>query len=156
MTFLVVRVRSDINVRHDIKKTMHSLNLTKVNHAVLVPNRPEIVGMLSKAKDYVTWGEPNTETIESLIRERGKMIGDVPVTDELVKQASSFKGIKALADALVSGDAEIKSVQNMKRVFRLHPPRGSKGWGGIKRSYVTGGALGNRGDAINALIERML
>ena len=64
--------------------------------------------------------------------------------------------IKALADALVSGDAEIKSVQNMKRVFRLHPPRGSKGWGGIKRSYVTGGALGNRGDAINALIERML
>ena len=44
----------------------------------------------------------------------------------------------------------------MKRVFRLHPPRGSKGWGGIKRSHVNGGALGPRGDAIGALIERMV
>ena len=156
MTFLVVRVRSDINVRHDIKKTMHSLNLTKVNHAVLVPNRPEILGMLSKAKDYITWGEPNKETVESLIRERGKMVGDVQITDELVKNSSEFKGIKALADALVSGEAEVKSVENMKRVFRLHPPRGSKGWGGIKRSFVSGGALGNRGEAINSLVERML
>ncbi|RAH16697.1 MAG: 50S ribosomal protein L30 [Methanobacteriota archaeon] len=156
MTFLVVRVRSDINVRHDIKKTMHSLNLTKVNHAVLVPNRPEIIGMLKKAKDYITWGEPSKDTIESLIRERGKMVGDIPITDDLVKEYSNFKGIKALADALVSGEAEIKSVENMKRVFRLHPPRGTKGWGGIKRTFVTGGALGNRGTEINSLVERML
>ncbi len=156
MSFIVVRVRSDINVRHDIKKTMHSLNLTKVNHAVLVPNRPEILGMLTKAKDYVTWGEPSKEVVESLIRERGKMVGDVPITDELIKEVSEYKGIKALADALVSGKTEIKSVSNMKRVFRLHPPRGSKGWGGIKRPFSTGGALGNRGEAINSLIERML
>ena len=156
MTFLVVRVRSDINVRHDIKKTMHSLNLTKVNHAVLVPNRPEILGMLTKAKDYITWGEPSKETIESLIRERGKLIGHVPITDDLIKESTDFKGIGSLADALLSGGAEVKAVPNMKRVFRLHPPRGSKGWGGIKRSFVTGGALGNRGEAINSLVERML
>ena len=156
MSYLVVRVRSDINVRHDIKKTMHSLNLTKVNHAVLVPKRPEILGMLTKAKDYITWGEPSTETVESLIRERGKMVGDVSITDELVKESSEFKGIKALANAIVSGDTDIKSVSNMIRVFRLHPPRGSKGWGGIKRSFVIGGALGNRGDSINSLVERML
>ena len=80
MTFLVVRVRSDINVRHDIKKTMHSLNLTKVNHAVLVPNRPEILGMLAKAKDYITWGEPSKETIESLIREIIKIFDSFSLT----------------------------------------------------------------------------
>ena len=156
MSYLVVRVRSDINVRHDIKKTMHSLNLTKVNHAVLVPKRPEVLGMLTKAKDYITWGEPSSEMVESLIRERGKMVGDVSITDELVKETSEYKGIKALADAIVKGDAEVKSISNMKRVFRLHPPRGSKGWGGIKRSFVIGGALGDRGDAINSLVERML
>jgi large subunit ribosomal protein L30 len=38
----------------------------------------------------------------------------------------------------------------------LHPPRGAKGWGGIKRSYVVGGALGSRGDDIKALVERMI
>jgi len=44
----------------------------------------------------------------------------------------------------------------LKRVFRLHPPRGPKGWGGLKRTYVIGGALGPRGEDIGALVERMI
>ena len=47
-------------------------------------------------------------------------------------------------------------MSNLKRVFRLHPPRGTKGWGGIKRSFVVGGALGPRGSEIENLVERML
>ena len=53
-------------------------------------------------------------------------------------------------------ETTVKAVPDLKRVFRLHPPRGPKGWGGIKRSYVVGGALGSRGDAIGALVERMI
>ena len=112
--------------------------------------------MLTKAKDYITWGEPSKDTIESLIRERGKMVGDVSITDDLIKDSTDYKSIEAFADALFNGGAEVKSVPNMKRVFRLHPPRGSKGWGGIKRSFVMGGALGIRGEAIDSLVERML
>jgi len=56
----------------------------------------------------------------------------------------------------VANDATVKDVAGLKRVFRLHPPRGSKGWGGIKRSFVVGGALGPRGDAIKPLVERMI
>ena len=60
------------------------------------------------------------------------------------------------AKAIVAGDAQVKDIPGLKRVFRLHPPRGTKGWGGIKRSFVVGGALGARGDAIGELVERMI
>ena len=50
----------------------------------------------------------------------------------------------------------MKSVEGLKPVLRLHPPRGSKGWGGIKRPYTTGGALGFRGSEIGELVSRMV
>ena len=37
MTYLVIRVRSDRGVTKKIRDTMTMLNLTRVNHAVLVP-----------------------------------------------------------------------------------------------------------------------
>ncbi len=40
--------------------------------------------------------------------------------------------------------------------FRLHPPRKGFGRKGIKASFVTGGALGDRKEKINDLITRMV
>ena len=37
MAWLVIRVRSDRGVERSIRETMSYLNLTKVNHAVIVP-----------------------------------------------------------------------------------------------------------------------
>ena len=54
MTFLVIRVRSDRGVKPKIRATMSMLNLTRVNHAVLIPDTPAYAGMLQKAKDYIT------------------------------------------------------------------------------------------------------
>ena len=156
MTFLVIRVRSDRGVRPKIRDTMSMLNLTKVNHAVLVPKTPAYEGMLQKAKDYVTWGEVDADTITTLINERGRMSGDKQVTDAEVKSCSDHSTIKALSKAIASGDATTKDVEGMKPVFRLHPPRGPKGWGGIKRSFTVGGALGFRGEAITDLVGRMM
>tara|TARA_B100000131_G_scaffold69749_1_gene66021 strand:- start:73 stop:543 length:471 start_codon:yes stop_codon:yes gene_type:complete len=155
MTFLVIRVRSDRGVTKKIRDTMAMLNLTRVNHAVLIPQTASYEGMLQKVKDYVTWGEVGVETISNLIKERGKMVGDNPVTDAEVKSSSSHSSIDALSKAIASGEATTKDVEGMKPVFRLHPPRGPKGWGGIKRAYSIGGALGFRGDAIVPLAERM-
>ena len=78
------------------------------------------------------------------------------MTDSLVKDNTDYKNIGEFAKAIVSNDATVKHVPGLKRVFRLHPPRGPKGWGGIKRSFVVGGALGSRGDKIGALVERMI
>ncbi len=156
MTFLVIRVRSDRGVKPKIRDTMSMLNLTRVNHAVLIPDTPAYVGMLHKAKDYVTWGEVDADTVSSLISERGRMIGDKPVTNAIIKSSSEFSTIGALSKAIASGDARTSDVEGMKPVFRLHPPRGTKGWGGIKRSFVVGGALGFRGEAITDLVGRMI
>tara|TARA_B100000676_G_C17954115_1_gene773750 strand:- start:417 stop:887 length:471 start_codon:yes stop_codon:yes gene_type:complete len=155
MTYLVIRVRSDRGVTKKIRDTMGMLNLTRVNHAVLVPKTPPYEGMLHKAKDYVTWGEVDAKTISSLIKERGRMVGDKPVTDTEVKSNSAHSSIDSLSKSIASGDATTKEVDGMKPVFRLHPPRGSKGWGGIKRPYSVGGALGFRVDGIGKLAERM-
>jgi len=156
MTFLVIRVRSDRGVKPKIRDTMSMLNLTKVNHAVLVPDTPAYVGMLKKAKDYVTWGEADADTISELISQRGRMIGDKPITNAVIKSGSEFSTINALSKAIASGDARTSDVEGMKPVFRLHPPRGAKGWGGIKRSFSVGGALGFRGEAIADLVGRMI
>lgn len=156
MSWVVVRVRSDVGVERSIKETMHMLNLTKVNHAVIIPENDQYRGMLQKAKDYITWGAADKELVENMLRERGRMVGDKPLTDEIVKAESEYGSISELADAITANDATVKDVAGLKRVFRLHPPRGPKGWGGIKRSFVVGGALGPRGEAIKPLVERMI
>ena len=156
MSWIVVRARSDVTVERSIRETMGMLNLTRVNHAVIIPENPQYNGMLQKAKDFITWGNADAELVEIMISERGRLVGDKPVTDADVKSATDYKSIKDFAKAIASGDATVKDMAEMKRVFRLHPPRGPKGWGGLKRSYVVGGALGPRGEEITALVERMI
>jgi large subunit ribosomal protein L30 len=84
------------------------------------------------------------------------MVGDKPVDDVIIKASSNYKIVAAFAKAMAAGDATMKDVDGLKPIFRLHPPRGSKGWGGIKRAYTVGGALGFRGEAISDLAGRML
>jgi large subunit ribosomal protein L30 len=156
MTWIVVRSRSNVKVEHSIRETMDYLNLTRVNHAVIIPENAQYKGMLQKAKDYITWGNADVGLVEKMITERGRLMGDKPITDEYVNENTDFASIKEFAAAIVAGDATVKDLPEMKRVFRLHPPVGPKGWGGLKRSFVVGGALGARGDEISALVERMI
>ena len=156
MSFIVVRARSNVGVERSIRETMDYLNLTKVNHAVIIPENDQYIGMLRKAKDYITWGEADADTIATLISERGRLVGDKPVTDASVKTGSDYSTIKAVSKAIASGEAGTGDIDGMKPVFRLHPPRGPKGWGGIKRSFTVGGALGFRGEAITELAGRMM
>ena len=156
MTFLVIRARSDRGVTKKIRDTMLMLNLTRVNHATLIPDTVTYSGMLQKSKDYITWGEVDAETIENLLKERGRMVGDKPVDDATIKAASNYNTVAAFAKAMAAGKATMKDVDGLKPIFRLHPPRGSKGWGGIKRAFTIGGALGCRGEAISDLAGRML
>ncbi|MCD6237101.1 MAG: 50S ribosomal protein L30 [Thermoplasmata archaeon] len=155
MLYSVVRVRGSINVKPDIKKTLQMLRLTRVNHCVLIDGKNESYrGMLNKAKDYITWGEIDKETLIDLIKTRGRLMGDKPVTEEYIKSATSYNSIEKLADALVEGKIRYSELPNVKPLFKLNPPKG--GYEGIKRAYKVGGALGYRGKEINNLIRRML
>ncbi|AEH23868.1 50S ribosomal protein L30 [Pyrococcus yayanosii] len=150
----VIRIRGRVNVRRPIRDTLAMLRLHRVNHCVIVDDTPSYLGMLQKAKDYITWGEINKETLAKLIRKRGKLIGNKPVTDEYVQEKLGMT-IEEFAEKVIRGEMSLKDLPNLKPVFRLHPPRGGFR-GSKKRSFKEGGALGYRGEKINDLIERML
>jgi len=152
--FAVIRVRGQADVNVDIRKTMELMNLTRVNHCVLVSDTDVMKGMLNKAKDYITWGEINAETLTKMISVRGRLSGDLPINDEYVKANTEFATVAEMAAAIISSGYRMKDAEGAKSVFRLHPPQ--KGYEGIKRSFRNGGALGYRGDAINELIARMV
>ncbi len=151
--FAVIRVRGRTGVRRDIRDTLNMLRLTRVNHCVLVPNTPAYMGMLKKVKDYVTWGEIDQETLVKLIRYKGRLYGDKPITDEYIRETLGYESIEELAKALLENKLLYKDIPNVKPVFRLHPPL--KGWEKTKRHFTEGGALGYRGEKINELINRM-
>lgn len=154
MAYAVIKVRGTTKIRKDIEDTMKMLNLTRVNHCVVVPETPSVKGMLEKAKDYITWGEINETTLARLIKFRGRLEGDLPIDDNYIKENTEFTSIISLAKGIVNDQFKYKDLKKVKPLFRLSPPR--KGYEGIKRSFQNGGALGYRGEKINELIERML
>ena len=152
--YAVVRVRSSINMKPNISKTLELLNLTRVNHCVLLEDSKIVRGMLRVAKDYITWGEIDKSMAVKLIKSRGKLVGDKDVTEEYIKSATSFSNFDKLTDALIKNNLKYKDIPDIKPIFRLNPPR--KGYEGIKRSFINKGALGYRGKEINKLIDRMV
>ena len=154
MTYAAIRVRGIINIKPDIKKTLELLNLTRANHCVILTEDKSTKGMLQVAKDYITWGELNKETLTKLIKERGKLEGDKELTDSHLKNTTSYTTIDKLSDAIINNKFKYKEIPNIKQIFRLSPPK--KGYEGVKRSFVNKGALGYRGKEINKLIDRMI
>ena len=150
--FFVIRVRGSTGVIADIKDTLDLLNLTRISHAVLVEENPSMKGMLQKAKDYLTWGEIEVETLTEIIEKRGKLVGGDKVTEEYLKENTDFSSFEELANALINAEIKAKDI-NMKPVFRLHPPR--KGYESIRLTYNEGGTLGYRGEEIIDLAKRM-
>ncbi|ABE51046.1 50S ribosomal protein L30 [Methanococcoides burtonii] len=151
--FAVVRVRGPVNVSGKIEDTLGMLRLHKVNHCVFLQDTPNNKGMIQKSKDYIAYGTVDVESLTEVLSKRGRLEGDARLTDEYVKENSEFASIASFAEALVNDDAKITDVPLLKPVFRLHPPR--KGHAGIKRTAQQGGVLGNHGDDIKALLNKM-
>ena len=150
--FLVIRVRGTTGVNFDIADTLKMLRLHRINHAVLVEDNPSYKGMLQKAKDYITWGEIDSETLTEIISKRGEIVGGERITNEYVSDNSNYSSIEELADALINSKVKADDI-NMKPIFRLHPPR--KGYEGIRLSINEGGSLGYRGKLIKDLAVKM-
>ncbi len=154
MTYAAIRVRGVINIKPDIKKTLQLLNLSRVNHCVLLEENPSIKGMLQVAKDYITWGEVDKDLLEKLVISRGKLEGDKAFTEKHLKSATSYKSIDKLTQAIIENKFRYRDIPNIKPIFRLTPPK--KGYKSVKKSFSNKGALGYRGKDINKLIERMI
>jgi large subunit ribosomal protein L30 len=151
--FAIIRLRGSVNTKPDIKETLGLLRLNQINHCVVVPETPNYRGMIQKVKDYVAFGPINGSTLALLLENRGRLFGGEKLTDEYVAKNSSYKTIAEFAAAIVDGNAKISDMPGLNPVFRLHPPR--KGHAGLKRTFQQGGALGNYGEDISKLVEKM-
>ena len=154
MVYAVIRVRGTVNVHPDIKRTLELLQLTRVNHCVLLEENDVYKGMLQIIKDYATWGEVDKETLGKLIDSRGRLSGEKQITEEYLKSATSYNTLEKLSQAIIDNEFRYKELPEIKPVFRLNPPK--KGYTGIKRSFSNKGTLGYRGKEINTLLVRMI
>ena len=136
-----IRVRGLTQIRTKVEDTLKMLRLYKKNYCCVLPNNPVYVGMLKKTKDYITWGEIDDETFNTLVEKRG---------EEFNGRETDLKGKIKYNDYITINNKKIK------KYFRLNAPRKGFGRKGIKRSFQQGGALGYRGAAINELIKRMV
>jgi len=152
---LAIRVRGQVRVRPQIEDTLDKLLLGRLHQARIIKATPSVQGMIDKAKDYITWGEPTEDLIVKLLTKRGRLPRNKRLTDAYVKKNSNLSSIKALAKAIASGNATMADVEGLKPVFRLTPP--TKGFKGKKNLGVgMGGITGYRGEGINDLTLRML
>jgi large subunit ribosomal protein L30 len=151
--FLVIRIRGGIDVSRIIEDTMMMLRVDKNNYATFLTNTSSYIGMLSKAKDYITWGEPTLETIREVLKKRGMLVGDKKITDENLAECG-YLNIDKLAESIKTGEVDFNQLNGIKPFFRMHPPK--KGFKRtVKRAYTDNGELGYRGEAINELALRM-
>lgn len=151
--FAVVRIRGTVGVRREIRDTLKMLRLNAVNNCVILPETPEYKGMIEKAKDYITWGEIEKETLVEMLKKRLRLKGNKRVDENILKKVTGFDSFENFADALLEGKVKIKDFKELQPLFRLTPP--SKGFKSIKEHYPKGD-LGYRGKEINELIERMI
>jgi len=155
--YFAVRIRGSPGMNRKVLDTLKMLRMHKVNHGILIWGVKSYLGMLNKCKDFIAYGEIDETTLVRLLRVRGKIEGNKPLTDEHIKNLTKYKDIKDLARALFKGEIQYKEkdLYKIKPVFRLHPPR--KGHRGtVKKHYGEGGTLGYVKEYINVIVHKMM
>lgn len=135
----VVRIRGITGIKKDIKDTLKMLCLYHNNYCVVLNSN--MLGMIRKVKDYVTWGEIDDETYRLLVEKRGEEFKG-RITDS--KKKINYKKFIVINN------------KKYKKYFRLSPPRGGFERKGIKTPFTKSGALGYRKEKINDLIKKMV
>lgn len=141
----IIRILGLVGVNKHVEATLERLRLKRRYACVIVPETPEINGMLEKTRAKIAYGRIDKETLKLLILKRGKLPGNKPVDTKKISESA--------VEEIFSGKKKLKDF-GMKPFFRLHPPVG-----GFKKStkqFYPKGMLGNHGEKINELIRRML
>jgi large subunit ribosomal protein L30 len=153
---LAIRLKGSFGTPWPIERALETLRLKRKFNAVLLDDTPATIGMLRKAKDYVTWGKAKKTDIVVLLRERGEFLEGASVTDETIRQKYGESSVQELASALTEGRINLPTLwqKGLKPVFRLHPPSGGFE-GSIKRAHGSRGELGKRDSALSGLLAHM-
>lgn len=134
----IVRLKGQQGIKNDMKDVLNMLKLTRPNHCVLLKDTPENRATISKINNFIAWGVINDAVLKKLVAKRGEFNADAKDVEVVLKK---------LKDGTKPEDIGLNGV------FRLHPPSG--GHKNVKHIYPYG-SLGNWGDEINSLLNRMI
>lgn len=137
----VIRISGRVGLKGEIKDTFNMLRLYRKNYCVILPATPDILGMINRVKDYITWGEIDDTTYKLLIQKRGQ---EFKGRETDTKRKIKYKTFITIGE------------KKYKPFFRLNPPRGGFERKGTKLPFHLGGALGYRAGKIADLIKRMI
>ncbi|MBS3072712.1 uL30 family ribosomal protein [Candidatus Pacearchaeota archaeon] len=134
----VIRISGMVNINQNIEETLYRLRLRRKYSCVIVNESKEIMGMLKKVRNFVSYEKINENTLKELIKKRGNQENKKEKID-VEKIIKYFQDNKTLEGS------------GIKPFFRLHPPRG-----GINtKNHFPKGVLGENKE-IDKLILRML
>ncbi len=86
----VILIRSAIGHKIGVKDTLKMFHLNRKNNCAILEDKKEIMGMVKKIKDLITWGEVSEEILKELEKKKkGKTIGLHPP-----RKGYGRKGIK--------------------------------------------------------------
>jgi len=159
--FFVIRILGTYGVAPKVRKILQLLRLLQINNGTFLRVNKATVNMLVRVSPYITWGAPSVKTVTDLIYKRGtaRIKGQrIPITNNIMinKRLGAFdiKCIEDVVHQIVTCGKHFKRVNTWLGVFKLNTPTG--GWTAKKINYVEGGDSGFRGDAINALLAKMI
>ena len=89
-----LRIRGDVDVAHNISRTLNDLKLKKRNQIVVFEENDAVLGMMNKAKDFITYGEVSEDTLEALAERAGKDELESGDTVNLHPPTGGFKATK--------------------------------------------------------------
>ena len=151
----VIRIHGKTGLKKGIKDTFSMMRLYKKNNCIIIPNSPDMVGMINKVKEYVTWGEINEETIKILLSKRAKLARKKSLTEKYLNEKLKLS-LDEFTKKILAFELSLRDLPGLKLFFKLSPPKGGFERGGVKKQFASGGVLGYRKDKINELLKKMI
>ncbi|KAM0451632.1 hypothetical protein ACHAPV_009871 [Trichoderma viride] len=157
----VVRIKGINKMPPKPRKVLQLLRLLQINNGVFLKVTKAITEMLKIVEPWIAYGYPNLKSVKELVYKRGYGKVEkqrVALTDNSIIEASLGKyGIICTEDLIheiFTVGPNFKQASNFLWPFKLSNPTG--GFRPRKfKHFIEGGDLGNREEAINALIRQM-
>ena len=157
----VVRIKGINKIDPKKRKTLQLLRLLQINNGVFIRLTKATIEMLKIVEPFIAYGYPNLKTVRELVYKRGygKINKQrIPLTDNaIIEENLGQYGVVCVEDLIheiYTVGPNFKQVSNFLWPFKLSNPTG--GFRARKFThFVQGGDLGNREDAINALVRQM-
>src|SRR2546428_3696323 len=126
--FLAVRIRGTVGDNPPKELALKSLGMESKVKARPVTGKADMLGKLRKAKDQVTWGELEPETLEMIPSKRAEKSGPGPhrLDEEFARLHFKIQDLGDLAKQIIGGEVDLQRLWRggFQFTVRIYPSKG--------------------------------